>query len=346
MGRETEITPGSIPSAVSSGSISSSAVVGSTKGATGAAGLGMAGLLLGLKKGVVDKAAQEMGKKLSLWPGGMPNVSSFGSLSNAASNAASAQAVFEESSGAASDWTLSADVGVICPGGLDDSVESAALEGMTDDVRMLAAGGITNRSLSPVPTADGGLSRVSSMSSRTALIQLSDLELAESCGAWRSAGGADENEDSRTALPPRPEDEYELLFTSRVIGLQFKELAGSGGVVVQGRNGYVGPSPTGVPGERLHPEIGDVLESYNGVSARGKSAEVVAGEIAQCGRPLRLGFRSSRVDVVRSEVSESKNYKRSDSAWESTGGSLKGSGGSCRDDVSFSAPAHTWAVSS
>lgn len=301
----------------------------------------MAGLLLGLKKGVVDKAAQEMGKKLSLWPGGMPSVSSFGSLSNAASNAASTQAVFEESSGAASDWTLSADVGVICPGGLEDSVGSVALEGMADDVRVLAAGGIANPSSSPVPTADGGLSRVSSMSSRTALIQLSDLELAESCGADAAA-------ESRTALPPRPDDEYELLFTSRVIGLQFKELTGSVGVVVQGRNGYVGPSPTGVPGERLHPEIGDVLESYNGVSARGKSADVVAGEIAQCGRPLRLGFRSSRVDVIRNEVSEPKNYKRSDLTWESTGGSLKGGGGggSCRDDVPFSAPAHTWAVSS
>lgn len=313
--------------------------MGSSKGATGAAGMGMAGLLLGLKKGVVDKAAQEMGKKLSLWPGGMPNVSSFGSLSNVASNTPSAQAALEESSGAASDWTPSADVSVTCPGGLEDSVESAALEGMTDDVRMLAAGAIVNRSPSPVPTTDGGLSRVSSISSRTALIQLSDLELAESCGAIRSTGRADATSESRTALPPRPEDEYELLFISRVIGLQFKELAGSGGVVVQGRNGYVGPSPTGVPGERLHPEIGDVLESYNGVSARGKSAEVVAREIAQCGRPLRLGFRSYRVDVVRSEVSDPKNYTRSDSAWESAGGS-------CRDDVSFSAPAHTWAVSS
>ncbi|CAM9403492.1 unnamed protein product, partial [Ectocarpus fasciculatus] len=173
----------------------------------------------------------------------------------------------------------------------------------------------------------GGLKRVTS--SRTALIQLSDLELAEPCGRRIGGGGGDETGRSRprssatppsslslaaaaatgappsssnkrrlsSILPPRPDDEYELLFTTRVIGLQFRELLDGTGVCVAGSDGYVGPAPTtGVPGERLCPDNGDVLESYNGVSARGKPADVVARELAQCGRPLRLGFRSTRAE--------------------------------------------------
>lgn len=158
----------------------------------------------------------------------------------------------------------------------------------------------------------GGAALTNTMS-RTPLIQLDDLEsggLCESpqaqvhstrpaCLATTSQpeelpASRQSGNGNRVSLPPRPEDEYELVFTSRVIGLQFCATPGNQSVVVQGRKGYMGAAPSGVPGERSSPDIGDVLESYNGVPARGKSVEVVGREIAACGRPLRLGFRSTR----------------------------------------------------
>lgn len=163
-------------------------------------------------------------------------------------------------------------------------------------------------------------------------------------------------------LPPRPDDEYELLFTSRVIGLQFKGLVDGSGVFVAGSNGYVGPAPTtGVPGERLCPDAGDILESYNGVSARGKSAEVVAAELAQCGRPLRLGFRSARADFLAEEAEQELEEDEdtlaaatyNDGGGGPCGGAARESGAgkgkgasSCREDVAFAAPSNPWAVSS
>lgn len=264
----------------------------------------------------------------------------------------------------------------------------------------------------------GALRRIGSVgSSRTALIQLSDLELAESygtqvvsseaaaselsslsplrsggvegddagglnsgatsdrAGASRIEGGQKLNRrnggrslpslalasvssfaQSRPALPPRPQDSYELVFTSRVIGLQFKELENSRGVFVEGRNGYVGPTTTNsLPGERSCPDIGDILESYNGVSARGKSAEVVCGELAKCGRPLRLGFRSPQGSLDEDEGEE--ETWTVESAQEALGGarearySLESQGAvvgenSCRNAVAFGTMPHVHAVSS
>ncbi|CAM9699818.1 unnamed protein product, partial [Ectocarpus sp. 13 AM-2016] len=345
---------------------------GASSAAPAVAGLAVAGMLLGLNKGMVDKAAQEMGKKLALWPGAagmggaaMTSVSSLGSLAAGAitgvtsnSNAAGAaggagnyhphtplgspRSASASVSAALTDspvrWdpssqhgsTVSTDLGLGEISGAES--EACVNRGRQSlDAKAAAAaaaaggGGVGAVAASALSAAvGGGLKRVGS--SRTALIQLSDLELAEPCGR-QIGGGGNETGSGRprssatppsslslaaaaapppsssskwrlsSVLPPRPDDEYELLFTTKIIGLQFRELLDGTGVCVAGSEGYVGPAPTtGVPGERLCPDNGDVLESYNGVSARGKPADVVARELAQCGRPLRLGFRSTRAE--------------------------------------------------
>lgn len=297
-------------------------------GAGGATGMGMAGILLGLRKGMVDKAAQEMGKKLGLWQEGA-SVGSLASLTAAAtgpqtpvtsprsSTAANAAALTDSpvrwgsSHGSASDADEGAAANVAAVPtfvGHPSSpyTPSGVAAGVASDDAKSAAG---------VGGAGGRLPRVSSVGSRTALIQLSDLELAEPCrtrvNAVMSTGGESRRRERQSgvarrrlsALPPRPDDQYELLFTSQVIGLRFGQLDGErGGVFVQERRScYVGPTPTGVPGEKLFPEVGDILESYNGVSAHGKSADVVARELAGCGRPLRLGFCAPPVLMPQEE---------------------------------------------
>lgn len=305
-------------------------------GAGGAAGMGMAGILLGLRKGMVDKAAQEMGKKLGLWQEGT-SVGSLASLTATAtgpqtpvasprsSTTANAAALTDSpvrwgsSHGSASD----ADDGAVANAVAAAAAAVPTFEGhpsspfapcgvaagvASDDAKWAAGVGV----------AGGGLPRVSSVSSvgsRTALIQLSDLELAEPCrtrvNAVMSVGGESRRRGRQSgasrrrlsALPPRPDDQYELLFTSQVIGLRFGQLDGErGGVFVQERRScYVGPTPTGVPGEKLFPEVGDILDSFNGVSAHGKSADVVARELAGCGRPLRLGFCAPPVLMPQEE---------------------------------------------
>ncbi|CAN0203679.1 unnamed protein product, partial [Ectocarpus sp. 8 AP-2014] len=421
---------------------------GASSAAPAVAGLAVAGKFLGLNKGMVDKAAQEMGKKLALWPGAagmggaaMTSVSSLGSLaagaitgvtsnsnSNSNSNAAgggagnyhphtplgSPRSASASVSAALTDspvrWdpssqhgsTVSTDLGLGEISGAES--EACVNRGRQSlDAKAAAAaaaaggGGVGAVAASALSAAvGGGLKRVSS--SRTALIQLSDLELAEPCGrrigGGGGGGGGDETGRSRprssatppsslslaaaaaptpsssgkrrlsSVLPPRPDDEYELLFTTRVIGLQFRELLDGTGVCVAGSKGYVGPAPTtGVPGERLCPDNGDVLESYNGVSARGKPADVVSRELAQCGRPLRLGFRSTRAEE---ELLAEEKEGEMETAW--VGGSRPrapllggGSGGgawgggaaavssgasSCRDEAFAGPSQHPWAVSS
>lgn len=465
---------------------------------------GVAGMLLGLRMGMVDKAAQEMGKKLALWPGAagmgkMPSVSSLGSLAAGAiggggkgisGNNAAAQGdgsgigVGSGSSGGSGDggvchlqtpvgsprsgstsvstaltdspvrWgnvssphgsPASANPGIIDPTAaaaaemgnscaatpLKPPHVSASSSASAVDVGVAAdaesslvtgAGAVVVGAGAGVGAVSGaaaaesavvvsggngnGMPRVGSVTSRTPLIQLSDLELAEPCkrrirggnggsddglggdGRGGGGGGGGANADSlrtnsrrrasssppppstgsakrrlSSLLPPRPDDEYELLFTSRVIGLQFKGLVDGTGVCVAGSNGYVGPAPTtGVPGERLCPDAGDILESYNGVSARGKSAEVVAAELAQCGRPLRLGFRSARADSLAEEAEH--ELEEDENTWTAMygdndggggGGSWGGAGGetgagagglSCREDVAFAAPSNPLAISS
>ncbi|CAN0430156.1 unnamed protein product [Ectocarpus sp. 12 AP-2014] len=420
---------------------------GATSAAPAVAGLAVAGMFLGLNKGMVDKAAQEMGKKLALWPGAagmggaaMTSVSSLGSLAAGAitgvtsnSNAAGAgggagnyhphtplgspRSASASVSAALTDspvrWdpssqhgsTVSTDLGLGEISGAES--EACVNRGRQSlDAKAAAAaaggGGVGAVAASALSAAvGGGLKRVGS--SRTALIQLSDLELAEPCGR-QIGGGGNETGSSRprssatppsslslaaaaapppsssrkwrlsSVLPPRPDDEYELLFTTKVIGLQFRELLDGTGVCVAGSEGYVGPSPTtGVPGERLCPDNGDVLESYNGVSARGKPADVVARELAQCGRPLRLGFRSTRAEEEL--LAEEEEEGEMETAWvggsrpraplpeEGSGGSGSGGGGgggawgggagavssgasSCRDEAFAGPSQNPWAVSS
>ena len=365
-GRETEVAAGGVSASSALASASSSISLPAT---------GMAGLLLGLRKGVVDKAAQEMGKTLALWPSGVTRVSSLGSLSTAASSqvfgssATPSRTLVEESPPASRSAKKLDPVGAApadpAPAGGMGSAEDVGTYqgGCTSDASTKANEVAAADDARPLPTLaedDASRPRVSSVTSRTALIQLSDLELAEPCDGSAKPTGACES-----TLPPRPDEHYELLFTTRVIGLQFKELAGSGGVVVQGRNGYVGPSPTGVPGERLHPEIGDALESYNGISARGKSTEVVAAEISQCGRPLRLGFRSAGVDSFPSQDADGPKDWWASGAEEGRDcppfshrhqneGIVSGSpwgvrgdgGGSCREALDFPTSAHPWTISS
>lgn len=475
---------------------------GSGGGGNGNMASGVAGMFLGLRMGMVDKAAQEMGKKLALWPGAagmgkMPSVSSLGSLAagaisgggrgisgnNAATTAGdggggsgdgdggvchlqtplgsprsgsmSASTALTDSpvrwenfSSSPQESPALAKPGIIDPAAaaaaaaMDDSSASSASGvdvGVGADAKPLVTGtgtvvegaGAGVGAVSGVAVAESGLvvsggngngmPRVGSVTLRTPLIQLSDLELAEPCGRRINGGngvseddglGGDgcggggsgsgvanadglRNNSKRRAssssssfsstpspppppqstasakrrlsslLPPRPDDEYELLFTSRVIGLQFKGLVDGTGVFVAGSSGYVGPAPTtGVPGERLCPDAGDILESYNGVSARGKSAEVVAAELAQCGRPLRLGFRSARADFLAEEAEH--ELKEDENTWAATydDGDCGGGGGdrpwggaageigagaggvSCRDDVAFAGPSNSLAISS
>ncbi|CAN0270855.1 unnamed protein product [Scytosiphon promiscuus] len=359
--------------------------------AAATSGLGVAGMFLGLRKGMVDKAAQEMGKKLSLWPaagmGGMPSVSSLGSLAAGALSGATGTTTStynnsnknviggsgrDSSNSVSADCDLGAGFHPQTPVGSPrsatasfsaaltdspvrwdpssqhgssastdpglDTASAAAMPPvggrggeMDDTVINPSAAGHADSSPSPaaavLPAATnpagsgggggggGGLTRVASTSSRTALIQLSDLELAEPCsrridGAGGGGGGGNGSGSSKrllSLLPPRPDDEYELLFTTKVIGLQFAQLPDGAGVCVSGTNGYVGPAETTggrIPGEKVCPDIDDVLESYNGVSARGKSAEVVYRELAGCGRPLRLGFRSTRAEFVTDEADQ------------------------------------------
>ncbi|CAM9407784.1 unnamed protein product [Choristocarpus tenellus] len=79
-------------------------------------------------------------------------------------------------------------------------------------------------------------------------------------------------------------EELELEFTSQKIGLQFTASV-EGQVVVMGLDGYAGPTT----GKR--PKVGDILVSYAGESALGKTYSQVAKALGKCGRPLRLGFR-------------------------------------------------------
>ncbi|CAB1114639.1 unnamed protein product [Ectocarpus sp. CCAP 1310/34] len=413
---------------------------GASSAAPAVAGLAVAGMFLGLNKGMVDKAAQEMGKKLALWPGAagmgeaaMTSVSSLGSLAAGAitgvtsnSNAAGAaggagnyhphtplgspRSASASVSAALTDspvrWdpssqhgsTVSTDLGLgEISGAESEACVNRGRQSLDAKAAAAAAGGgrVGAAAASALSAAvGGGLKRVSS--SRTALIQLADLELAEPCGR-QIGGGGNEMESSRprssatppsslplaaaaapppsssskwrlsSVLPPRPDDEYELLFTTRVIGLQFQELLDGTGVCVAGTEGYVGPAPTtGVPGERLCPDNGDVLESYNGVSARGKPADVVARELAQCGRPLRLGFRSTRAeDELLPEEEEEGEMETAwvgdsrprtplleegsgggGSAWGGGAGAVSSSASSCRDEAFAGPSQHPWAVSS
>ena len=468
-----------------SGGLGAFAVGGGGSGggpSSAVAGLGVAGMFLGLRKGMVDKAAQEMGKKLALWPGaGMPSVSSLGSLAagalsgatggsgsdnnsaiataghnNAAESGAgmggvlhpqtpvgsprSASASFSTaltdspvrwdppsrhgSTASTEPGSDSAPVPVPAPEDREEEADDCSATPAKEPHYLAPASGVAASadvtSTLPAAVGGGGLPRIGSVPSRTALIQLSDLELAEPCGrrivggavpASRGStttnggdahdGGGDSGNNITSSspqsslsaarststsasasvakrrlslLPPRPDDEYELVFTSRVIGLQFKELPDGTGVYVAGSDGYVGPAPatTGVvPGERLCPDNGDILESYNGISARGKAADVVAGELAQCGRPLRLGFRAARAEAIAEESDEDDEGEGEDDevAWAAAygGGRAGGAGGggggpwgggaeaagaggggsSCRDDaVAFAEPSHPWAVSS
>lgn len=425
-----------ISGAGSSGTPTVSAALAAAGGGSGApAGLGVAGLFLGLRKGMVDKAAQEVGKKLALWPGGIPSVGSFGSLAagTVGQNSNQLQTPVESPrstttagfSTALTDspgrWGSSShgstastesgvgggDVAPAFPGVSSSSslsplqhaaAATSAATAAAADARLAATGGVGGIS-SPLSVGGSGLPRVSSLSSRTALIRLSDLELAEPCGSrvatatsgasrrssfadsggggGATGGGAVTGEGQREGtptskpprsalLPPRPADEYELLFESKVIGLKFSELADGRGVFVKGRNGYVGPTPTGFPGERLCPEIGDILESYNGVSAHGKSADVVAGELAKCGRPLRLGFRCSVGSGLTESIEEEEEQEQSWSfgisraQLDGSGDGMSllskvkqyswgaqsegGGGGSCRDAVASAKPSPTRAV--
>ncbi|CBN79117.1 conserved unknown protein [Ectocarpus siliculosus] len=419
---------------------------GASSAAPAVAGLAVAGKFLGLNKGMVDKAAQEMGKKLALWPGAagmggaaMTSVCSLGSLaagaitgvtSNSNSNAAaggagnyhphtplgSPRSASASVSAALTDspvrWdpssqhgsTVSTDLGLGEISGAEwEACVNRGRQSLDAKAAAAAAGGggvgaVAASALSAA--VGGGLKRVSS--SRTALIQLSDLELAEPCGrriggGGGGGGGGDETGSSRprssatppsslslaaaaaptpsssskrrlsSVLPPRPDDEYELLFTTRVIGLQFRELLDGTGVCVAGSEGYVGPAPTtGVPGERLCPDTGDVLESYNGVSARGKPADVVARELAQCGRPLRLGFRSTRAEEgllaeeeegemepawvggsrPRAPLLEEGSGSGGGGTWGGGAAAVSSSASSCRDEAFAGPSQHPWAVSS
>lgn len=383
-----------------------------------------AGLFLGLRKGMVDKAAQEMGKKLLLWPGNMPSVSSFGSIAAGAivqqhphTPVGSPRSATASFSAALTDspvrWTsssshgsnVSAAAGPSGPGMAGESDDSASAQTATpssssnsqQQPMQSTAAAAAGAKQGAVGSGGGGsasavLPRAASALSRTALIQLSDLELAEPC-VTRIAGAAkglncpdaglggtgavtpvdEENGEmasKRRFLPPRPVDEYELLFTTRVIGLQFKELPDSKVVYVHGKDGFVGPTPSGFPGEKLSPDIGDVLESYNGVSAHGKSADVVARELGQCGRPLRLGFRSAQAEVAGGGIDIDAGAWAFDESWHEGGRSGDGNsipskidhqrssandswgvrhkagGSSCRDAVALLTPLHSRTVSS
>lgn len=412
---------------------------GASSAAPAVAGLAVAGKFLGLNKGMVDKAAQEMGKKLALWPGAagmggaaMTSVSSLGSLAAGAitgvtsnsnsggsgagnyhphtplgsprSASASVSAVLTDSPvrwdpSSQHGSTVSTDLGLgDISGAESEACVNRGRQSLDAKAAAAGGGGVGAVAASALSAAvGGGLKRVSS--SRTALIQLSDLELAEPCGrrigGGGGGGGGDETGRSRprssatppsslslaaaaappppssskrrlsSVLPPRPDDEYELLFTTRVIGLQFRELLDGTGVCVAGSEGYVGPAPTtGVPGERLCPDNGDVLESYNGVSARGKPADVVARGLAQCGRPLRLGFRSTRAEeeLLAEEEEEGGGMETawvggsrpraplleegSGGAWGGGAGAVSSGASSCRDEAFAGPSQHPWTVSS
>eukprot|EP00903_Cladosiphon_okamuranus_P006355 g6225.t1 len=453
-----EVGLGTFPVGAGGGSGASSAV----------AGLGVAGMFLGLRKGMVDKAAQGMGKTLALWPAaGMSSVSSLGSLAAGAMSGATGGSTNDVSPGinnvaeisgggmggglsfqpqtpvgsprsasasfstALTDSPVrwdppsrhgsttstdpssdSAPTPITATGGKDGVAENHLTSAKKPLHSVPASGVATADATAALTVGGGGLPRVSSASSRTALIQLSDLERAEPCGrrivdgippsggTVTKGGDSDGNNNHssrRTSiassmssssssslslraaststpaikqrrllplLPPRPDDEYELVFTSRFIGLQFKELPDGTGVYVAGSDGYVGPAPTtGVPGERLCPDNGDILESYNGITARGKAADVVARELALCGRPLRLGFLAARAEVIPEESDEEEEDEVAWADGYGGGGGISGHGGgggawggragagaagsSCRDDaVAFAAPSHPWAVSS
>lgn len=403
-------------------------------------GLGVAGMLLsGLTKGsMVEKAAQEMGKHLALWPGGLSSSGSAGgggvggesgrigigslaqvsSLQDLSSSMASSgsssprmslsRGVGERTGGRMAVSRSSVSLNEVSSstsstaqqrwgsGGTSAAASIGARRASVHDLNggSAAAGGagLGAGTTKCVPGSSAGVdgdsaraaqrqqqqqnerdlsvtgARLPHVVSRTALIQLSDLELAEPCedGSSRctsiaaarkgsSDGEEEQGEDTKTAtivrddlegeassaagagagvtggwrsskrlstsstssmsmstsisssclLPPRPDDDYELVFTSRVIGLQFTASANNQSVLVQGHDGYAGPTGGGLSsgalsGGKTRPAVGDILDSYNGISAQGKSWDVVRRELAACGRPLRLGFRlpAPRVGVA------------------------------------------------
>lgn len=311
-----------------------------------APGFGMAGMILsGLGKGMVEKAAQGVGKHLALWPSGTSATA--GDVTTSPGSPCAIQAMQGQMvrrsaspprmSGSRSALSLadltSSRRGLLTmsPRASDRRNSTSATDSMTSKSAGIgmrsasSASSLATMAASPaVPavslrSSEPSVASLPNSVSRTALIQLADLELAEPCGdaevdgelpsahpvtASATADQTTRQQDTNGGqLPPRPAEAFELVFKTRVVGLQFCASSDNQAVVVQGLRGYTGAAASGVPGERLRPEIGDVLVSYNGVSARGKSAEVVACEIAACGRPLRLGFRSlaavSAVETTR-----------------------------------------------
>lgn len=408
-------------------------------GATGG-GLSVAGLLLsGIGKGMVEKATQGMmGKKLGLWPGagGGP-----GFLSGSGGNfgGQTATQAWQQSQQLDGPSSLPSAARPRSTTSLPDYAQLAARWGLATGTGSTAAGAASGVSVHAressvslpltgqvAPATGGGVApgwqvaeadaagagvvvppcgSMSTAVSRTALIQLSDLELAEPCGnraytmfgnstvhpgdscgnrlasrsednvdtaaaagerAWGNAGAGDgkgigderrytidgstitkqlwrqmQQRQQHVHHPPKclEGERYELVFNSQKIGLRFCSYPDETAVIVAGLDGYTGPSRSAFVGgeqqrERLRPDIGDVLESYNGCSTAGKALAVVARELAACDRPLTLGFRSSVVATANKPpagraVSESESEAESDETEWSFGGKFGGGHQSC-----------------
>lgn len=402
---------------------------------SGGAGLAVAGSLLSeLKKGMVEKATQGIGSKLwaaaqnaqgSPWqphqqqPNDGPSLAPSVSQRMTASRSATSLPDF------AARWGLASGGGGPASSGLEprstESVPARTGSAMSDlrsispslsssfapAVDAVTAALSTNSADSTAPLVDGGYGRTGdslpSAVSRTALIQLSDLEPEagvppESHGEQQSPDGPvtdsgadtdqknnvqpvvlpgqdnakDEDHTRRrrgapvtgsttrsggvrrrrpsaavtgTKLPQRPDDTYELVFENRVLGLQIQKGPDDLNVTVSGREGYTGPAtrsgflfgPVLNTVQTRTPEIGDILEYYNGRSTTGMSPDAVARELATCERPLTLVFRSaprpgsevfpaSEPDESSEESEEEWSFDAGDEADSTGGGVAEGNG--------------------
>lgn len=363
-------------------------------GAVGAGGGGLAvagSLLSELKKGVVEKATQGIGSKLwaaaqntqgSPWQQQQQQPNDGASLAPSVSQRMTASRSATSLPEFAARWgRASGGGGGPAFSGVDPrSTESAPARtgSAMSDLRSIspslnasfapavdafAAALATNTADSAVALVGGGYGRTGnslpSAVSRTALIQLSDLEpewgVSPESHAERespdgpvtdsgadtdqnnnvnlvvSAGQEQANDEDHTSrrrgipvtasaarsggvrrqrpsaavagakLPQRPDDTYELVFENRVLGLQIQKGPEDLNVTVSGREGYTGPAarsgflfaPVLNTVQTRTPEIGDILEYYNGRSTTGMSPDAVARELATCERPLTLVFRSA-----------------------------------------------------